>query len=297
MIFSDRFMSMDSFITDLQMKICEGLESVDSIKFISDTWNREGGGGGKTNVIQDGSVFEKAGVNVSSVHGTMPKEMAIRLNTKEQQFAACGLSLVIHPFSPKLPTTHMNIRYFEMEDGSHWYGGGIDLTPYYPYLEDFQHFHQTLKSACDSIEEKLYSSIKEECDSYFTIKHRNEMRGIGGIFFDYLKKDSDKNFSLVKAIGDSFLSSYLPIIQKRKYEEYSDEDKQFQLIRRGRYVEFNLIYDRGTLFGLKTNGRIESILMSLPKEVNFIYNWEPKEGSKHAEMLKYYQPFDWVGLE
>lgn len=297
MKFSDRFLLMESAIKDLQLKICEGLESVDTVKFISDKWKREGGGGGITNVIQDGSVFEKGGVNISSVHGVMPKEMAERLNTHEQQFAACGLSLVIHPFSPRLPTTHMNIRYFEMEDGNHWYGGGIDLTPYYPYVEDFKHFHQTLKNACDSIDHELYAYYKVECDTYFTIKHRNEMRGIGGVFFDYLKDDSDKNFQLVQAIGEAFLPSYLPIIQKRKMETFSDEDKQFQLIRRGRYVEFNLIYDRGTLFGLKTNGRIESILMSLPKEVNFIYNWEPEVGSKHAEMLGYYQPCDWVNLD
>ncbi|PCJ61819.1 MAG: oxygen-dependent coproporphyrinogen oxidase [Planctomycetota bacterium] len=295
MKFSDRFLLMESTIKNLQTKICNGLESEDTIKFISDKWDRPEGGGGITNVIQNGSVFEKGGVNISSVHGVMPKEMAERLKTHEQNFAACGLSLVMHPYSPRIPTIHMNIRYFEMEDGSFWYGGGVDLTPYFPHKEDFQHFHQTMKKACDSIDHELHSNYKAECDSYFTIEHRNEMRGIGGVFFDYLKDDGDKNFTLVKAIGDAFLPSYLPIVQKRRDEDFIADDKQFQLIRRGRYVEFNLIYDRGTLFGLKTNGRVESILMSLPKEVNFIYDWKPEEGSVHAEMLRYYQPCDWVG--
>lgn len=293
-MFTDKFYAMESYIKSLQIKICQGLESQDTKKFQKDQWERPEGGGGLTCVIQDGVVFEKGGVNISSVHGILPAEMATRLHTIEQNFGACGLSLVIHPISPRLPTIHMNVRYFEMADGSFWYGGGVDLTPYYPYLEDFQHFHRTIKEACDKVNVDFYDKFKEECDRYFRITHRNEMRGIGGVFFDYLKNDSQTHFSLVQQLGDCFLEAYIPIIKKRKNESFDENDKQFQLIRRGRYVEFNLVYDRGTLFGLKTNGRVESILMSLPKEVNFIYDWKPKEGGIHEKMMRYYQPIQYV---
>lgn len=294
MKFTERFIQMEETIKNLQAQICSGLESQDQEKFQKDVWTRAEGGGGLTCVIQDGSVFEKGGVNISSVHGILPKDMAVRLHTHEQEFGACGLSLVIHPFSPRLPTTHMNIRYFEMADGNFWYGGGIDLTPYYPHLEDFKHFHKTVKSACDQVKIGLYDTYKAECDLYFRITHRNEMRGIGGVFFDYLKNDGQSHFSLVKRLGDCFLDAYLPIISKRKNEVFDQNDKQFQLVRRGRYVEFNLVYDRGTLFGLKTNGRIESILMSLPKEVMFLYDWQPNPGSPHEKMMQYYQPMDYI---
>ncbi len=294
MKFSDRFLQMEETIKDLQALICSGLESQDQENFQKDVWVRPEGGGGLTCVIQDGSVFEKGGVNISSVYGVLPKDMATRLHTHEQEFGACGLSLVIHPFSPRLPTTHMNIRYFEMADGNFWYGGGIDLTPYYPHLEDFKHFHLTLKNTCDQVKKGLYETYKAECDSYFRITHRNEMRGIGGVFFDYLKNDNQTHFSLVNRLGNCFLDAYLPIISKRKNEPYDQNDKQFQLVRRGRYVEFNLVYDRGTLFGLKTNGRIESILMSLPKEVNFLYDWSPNAGSPHEQMMQYYQPTNYI---
>ena len=294
MKFTDNFPQMENYIKILQGQICQGLETQDTKKFQRDEWLRPEGGGGLTCVIQDGIVFEKGGVNISSVHGTLPAEMASRLHTKEQEFGACGLSLVIHPVSPKLPTIHMNVRYFEMADGNFWYGGGIDLTPYYPDLESFKHFHQTLKSACDVVDKNLYPKYKVECDRYFYISHRNEMRGIGGIFFDYLKNDNKTHFALVQQVGNSFLDAYLPIIKNHKNDSFDADDKQFQLIRRGRYVEFNLVYDRGTLFGLKTNGRVESILMSLPKEVNFIYDWQPKAGSAHEKMMAYYQPMQYV---
>ena len=194
MIFSEKFHQMENYIKDLQVNICHGLESQDTKKFQHDHWARLEGGGGLTCIIQDGLIFEKGGVNISNVHGLLSVEMAARLQTNAQEFGACGLSLVIHPTSPKIPTIHMNVRYFEMADGSFWYGGGVDLTPYYPQREDFIHFHKTLKDACDQVNFGLYEKYKTECDRYFTIPHRNEMRGIGGVFFDYLKDDYKKTF-------------------------------------------------------------------------------------------------------
>lgn len=292
--FSDQFLSMESYTQDLQNRICHELEALDDVKFKEDLWEREGGGGGKTRVIQNGDVFEKGGVNTSSIHGEMPAELAQRLKTEPVFFAACGISIVIHPLSPKVPTAHMNLRYFEMENGRRWFGGGVDLTPYFPYPQDFKHLHQTLKHACDTAIPDSYQKYKEQCDEYFIIKHRNEMRGIGGIFFDYLEGNEKKHYELVHAVGEAFLGAYLPIVRLRKDETYTEMDKQFQLIRRGRYVEFNLIYDRGTLFGLKTGGRIESIFMSLPPALNFLYDWKPCPNTPHEEMCEYYQPRQWA---
>ena len=289
---SNRFKTMEAYIATLQTQICEGLESVDTVKFIKDPWVREEGGGGLTRVIANGSVFEKGGVNISSVYGTLSENAAKSLKIKATEFAACGLSLVIHPFSPKVPTIHMNVRYFETNNGDSWYGGGIDLTPYYPYEEDFIYFHSVMKQAVSKISPEKYPDYKEQCDSYFTITHRKEMRGVGGIFFDHLK-DLDTAFDLVCSVGGSFLESYLPIVQKRSKEVFEPMDKEFQLMRRGRYVEFNLIYDRGTLFGLHTNGRVESILMSLPTHVNFFYNYQVPKGSVQEKMIPYYQPKKW----
>lgn len=292
--FSDQFLSMESYIRDLQNRICHELEELDHVKFKEDLWQREGGGGGKTRIIQNGAVFEKGGVNTSSVHGQMPEEMAQRLKTDPGFFAACGISLVIHPLSPKIPTAHMNLRYFEMENGRSWFGGGIDLTPYFPYLKDFKHFHKTLKNACDAVIPESYQAYKQQCDEYFTIKHRNEIRGIGGIFFDYLTGSEKKHYELVQSVGEAFLKSYLPLVRQRSEEDYTQEDKQFQLVRRGRYVEFNLVYDRGTQFGLKTGGRIESIFMSLPPVINFPYDWKPRPNTPHEEMCNYYHPIQWI---
>jgi coproporphyrinogen III oxidase len=291
--FSKMFLQMETYIQNLQNEICFGLTELDGKPFGEDQWKRVEGGGGKTRIIENGDIFEKGGVNTSSVHGALPKEIADSFHTEVQGFAACGISLVLHPSSPKLPTIHMNLRYFEMENGEHWFGGGIDLTPYFPFEEDFIHFHSTLKESCDTINKTYYSKFKTECDQYFYIKHRQEMRGVGGIFFDYLKGNTDENFNFIQSVGNRFLDSYLPIIEKRKNEDYNQEDKKFQLIRRGRYVEFNLIYDKGTLFGLKTNGRVESILMSLPATVNFDYNWSAKT-EEHKKMNDYYQAKDWV---
>lgn len=291
--FSRQFKLMENFILQLQDKICSELEKSDGKKFIEDKWKIKEGGGGVTRVIAGGNVFEKGGVNFSSVFGKMDKSLAVQMKTKVQNFSACGLSIILHPYSPKIPTIHMNIRYFEMENGKSWFGGGIDLTPYFPFIDDFKYFHKILREACDSVIPNSYIKFKKDCDDYFTIKHRNEMRGIGGVFFDYLK-GNEIHFELVKSIGNNFLRSYLPIFERRKNLSFTKKDKKFQLVRRGRYVEFNLIYDRGTLFGLKTGGRIESILISLPSEVNFIYNFTPPKNSKYSEMIKYYQPFNWI---
>ena len=285
---------MEIYIAALQNKICNAFEALDTKKFIEDNWEREEGGGGKTRVIEDAAILEKGGINISSVHGMLSETVAKQLKTEQMEFGACGLSLVIHPFSPKIPTIHMNVRYFELENGKNWFGGGIDLTPYYPFPEDFKHFHNVLKNGCNSVIPDSYIDFKTQCDDYFTVKHRNEMRGIGGIFFDYLSGDTEKYFNLVKAVGNCFLDSYIPIVESHKDEKYSKEDKQFQLLRRGRYVEFNLIYDRGTLFGLKTGGRIESILISLPPTVNFLYNKIPEKNTPYYEMTNYYQPHDWA---
>ncbi|MGA9295365.1 MAG: oxygen-dependent coproporphyrinogen oxidase [Ignavibacteriaceae bacterium] len=293
MAYSDRFTDMENIILGLQNKICGEFEKIDTKNFIEDKWKRDEGGGGITKVISNGNTFEKGGINFSSVYGILPNSIARQVKTEKGEFAVCGLSIIIHPYSPMIPTIHMNIRYFEMANGKSWFGGGIDLTPYYPFEDDFKYFHSIMKNACNSVIDNSYPEFKEYCDEYFTVKHRNEMRGIGGIFFDYLPGD-DKHFELAKSVGNSFLEAYLPIVEKRKNEKYSAPDKEFQLIRRGRYVEFNLIYDRGTLFGLKTGGRIESILISMPPEVKFIYNYNPPENSPQEKMMKYYQPLKWV---
>ncbi len=293
---SDQYKVMENFIEKLQDEICSALENQDSEKFIEDIWEREEGGGGRSRIIENGSIFEKAGVNISSVSGEMPEAAAVHLNIEKTEFSACGLSIVIHPYSPMIPTVHMNIRYFETKIGRSWFGGGIDLSPYYPYPEDFKYFHSVLQGACEKIIPGSYIKFKKLCDEYFTIKHRHEMRGIGGVFFDYLKGKEIRNYMFTKSVGHAFLDSYIPIIEKRKNEKFSKEDKFFQLIRRGRYVEFNLVYDRGTIFGLKTNGRTESILMSLPPEVKFIYNYFPEDGTPQHEMMKYYQPFNWLKI-
>lgn len=290
---SDRFKKMENFIIELQNKIVDEFEKVDSQKFIEDKWLREEGGGGITKVITKGNIFEKGGINFSSVSGMLPDSIARQVNTEEGEFAVCGLSIIIHPYSPKIPTIHMNIRYFEMANGKSWFGGGTDLTPYYPFEDDFKYFHTIMKKACNSVIEASYIQFKKNCDEYFTVKHRKEMRGIGGVFFDYLP-GSEKHFKLARSVADSFLEAYLPIVEKRRNENFSAQDKEFQLIRRGRYVEFNLIYDRGTLFGLKTGGRIESILISMPPEVKFIYDFTPLKNSPQEKMMKYYQPFEWV---
>ena len=285
-----------AFIHDLQDAICEKLEAVDGKeKFIEDKWERgENGGGGKTRVISNGNVFEKGGVNTSVVYGEVTDTMRKQLQISGEQWFACGLSLVIHPMNPMVPTVHCNYRYFELyEKGEvidRWFGGGTDLTPYYLFEEDAIHFHQTYKNVCDKFDPGFYAEFKKTCDDYFVNTHRdNERRGIGGIFYDHKKPNQKQDaafwMDLAKACGYAFIDAYIPIVEKRKALSFNEQQKYWQEIRRGRYVEFNLVHDRGTIFGLKTNGRTESILMSLPSTVRFDYNYQPAEGSEEASLL------------
>lgn len=294
-----------SYIQALQDRICAGLEAVDGkATFQEDLWERPEGGGGRTRVIENGSVFEKGGVNISAVHGKLPESMQAYLKVEDADFFACGLSLVIHPKNPMVPTTHANWRYFELYDNNgkitkSWFGGGQDLTPYYLFEEDAKHFHQVCKTACDKHSMEFYPTYKKRCDDYFWNAHRNEARGIGGLFFDYLTPTDDFSsqdwYNFVTEVGNSFLEAYVPIVNKRKDLEYTSEQRDWQEIRRGRYVEFNLVHDKGTLFGLKTNGRIESILMSLPSHVQWKYNHHPEPGSKEAQLIEVLaHPKDWI---
>ncbi|MGI9547603.1 MAG: oxygen-dependent coproporphyrinogen oxidase [Flavobacteriaceae bacterium] len=293
------------YIQELQDTITSKLEEIDGgAIFKEDLWERPEGGGGRTRVIEEGRVFEKGGVNISAVHGALPKSMQAYFSVGDVDFFACGLSLVLHPENPLVPTVHANWRYFEMYDKNgriedQWFGGGLDLTPYYLFNEDAEHFHRICKRVCDSHDSSFYVDFKAKCDAYFRNSHRDEARGIGGLFFDYLKPSAIRNidswFDFVKNSGNSFLEAYVPIVLKRKDSKYTDAQRSWQEIRRGRYVEFNLVHDKGTLFGLRTNGRIESILMSLPPRVQWRYNHQPAPGSeeeKLVEVLK--RPREWV---
>lgn len=294
-----------NYITQLQDQITNALEKADEkAKFQEDVWERKEGGGGRTRVIENGNVFEKGGVNISAVHGALPQSMQNYFKVKDCDFYACGISLVLHPTSPMVPTVHANFRYFEMYDEKQhivdqWFGGGLDLTPYYLFEEDAKHFHQVCKDACHRHDAAFYKLYKEKCDDYFWNSHRNEARGIGGLFFDYCKATSKKSMQdwldFVTDVGDHFLAAYLPIVEKRKHLPYQEKHRNWQEIRRGRYVEFNLVHDKGTLFGLKTNGRIESILMSLPPHVQWKYNHQPEPNSEESQLLKVLQkPRNWV---
>jgi len=294
-----------SYIQKLQDTITAKLEEVDGkAKFQEDIWKREEGGGGRTRVIENGAVFEKGGVNISAVYGPLAPAMQQYFKVGDVDFFACGLSLVLHPKNPMIPTVHANWRYFEMydKDGTvidQWFGGGQDLTPYYLFEEDAQHFHRVSKNACTPHGFSLYTDFKQKCDEYFWNSHREEARGIGGLFFDYLKGDSHMKindwYDFVTDVGNSFLNAYVPIVEKRKHLSYTKENRNWQEIRRGRYVEFNLVHDKGTLFGLKTNGRIESILMSLPPHVQWVYDHHPEKGSPEEKLIKVLEkPVDWV---
>ena len=286
-----------SYIHTLQDRICAVLEETDGKSmFMEDEWVRPEGGGGKTRVIRDGNVFEKGGVNTSVVFGDVTDAMRTQLKIDGARWFACGLSLVIHPANPFVPTVHCNYRMFELynEKGDvidRWFGGGTDLTPYYLFEEDARHFHGTYKNVCDGFDYSFYPRFKENCDNYFVNTHRNnERRGIGGIFYDYQRPDETKDIdfwmNFGKACGEAFIAAYIPIVEKRKHTAYTEKNKHWQEIRRGRYVEFNLVHDRGTLFGLKTNGRIESILMSLPPTVRFEYNHQPEPWSEEDKLLQ-----------
>ena len=307
MIKSYRY-EFQAYIEGLQKQIISAIEEVeDGQKFQYDDWGRPGGGGGHSGVLENGTVIEKGGVNTSAVFGELPEAMRVHFGVEEAEFFATGVSLVIHPRNPLAPTVHANFRYFEMYDQKNgevkqaWFGGGADLTPYYLFEEDAVHFHQSLKTASNkSRDNSLYPRFKKECDHYFRNTHRDEARGIGGLFFDYLKEGKDnqkldfwKNYT--QNIGDAFIEAYIPILKKRKGLSFTEEQKQWQEIRRGRYVEFNLIHDKGTHFGLKTDGRIESILMSLPPTVQWKYNHHPVVGSEEEKLLEVLQtPKNWV---
>ncbi|MCB0508126.1 MAG: oxygen-dependent coproporphyrinogen oxidase [Bacteroidetes bacterium] len=293
-----------TYLVDLQQSICSSLEKLDGQStFKTDNWTRTEGGGGASKVIENGNVFEKGGVNFSHVYGKLPDILKSETRTANY-FHATGVSIVIHPQNPFVPIIHMNVRYFcmsEEENGKitdEWFGGGIDLSPAYPNEDDTLHLHQTLKEVCDKFDISYYPTFKTWCDDYFTIKHRNEMRGVGGIFYDHLRPKNDEHkhqlFSFMQAVGNSFLPIYAEIVQRNKEKSFNEKNKEWQFVRRGRYAEFNLIYDRGTHFGLRSNGRIESILMSLPPHAEWKYNYEPKENSDEAASLLFFQPKNWI---
>ncbi len=280
------------YFQTLQDHICNALEKADgSAKFHEDNWQREGGGGGRSRVIQNGNVIEKGGVMYSAVWGDLHEKMLASMGlTEKVDFLATGVSIVIHPQSPLMPIIHMNVRYFEMSNGTFWFGGGIDLTPHYVVEEDAIWFHQYLKNVCDKHNKEYYPKFKTWADDYFFNTHRNETRGIGGIFFDYQKTDETRNkqqlFDFVKEIGESFAPIYTHFMKKNKRLPFTEKEKTFQMLRRGRYVEFNLVHDRGTKFGLETNGRTESILMSMPPVANWVYNYHAEEGSEEEKTLR-----------
>jgi coproporphyrinogen III oxidase len=291
------------YLLDLQDRICAALEAEDgSARFREDAWERPGGGGGRTRVLADGTVIEQGGVSFSHVHGPgLPASAtAHRPELAGRSFEALGVSLVIHPRNPYVPTSHMNVRYLEAHkpgvEPVWWFGGGFDLTPYYGFEEDCRHWHQTAKAACDPFGPDLYARFKRWCDEYFFLKHRGEPRGIGGLFFDdYDEGGFARAFGFMKSIGDQYLHAYLPIVQRRKTAAYGERERDFQLYRRGRYVEFNLVYDRGTLFGLQSGGRTESILTSLPPLAKWRYDWRPAPGTVEAQLYEsFLKPRDWL---
>ncbi|MEO0474077.1 MAG: oxygen-dependent coproporphyrinogen oxidase [Bacteroidota bacterium] len=283
----------------LQDKICAELEAEDGqARFVEDPWQRTEGGGGRSRLMQEGNVFEKGGVNFSHVFGKMPDVITQKLQLPQGvHFDATGVSIVIHPRSPHVPIIHMNVRYFQMEDGTHWFGGGIDLTPIYVVREDAIFFHQQMKAACDGHDLSHYPRFKKWCDEYFYLKHRQETRGIGGIFFDHLKPSEQHskadNFAFVQSVGERFAPTYRDIVQRHKHKSWTEAETRFQLLRRSRYVEFNLVYDRGTKFGLDTNGRTESILMSMPPLAGWTYQYQPAAGSREEETLSLLKAQDW----
>lgn len=295
--------AVKAYLLDLQERICAELEAEDGgAKFIEDAWQREQGGGGRTRVLSDGAAFEQAGVNFSEVFGgQMPASAtAHRPELAGRNFHAMGVSLVIHPHNPYVPTSHANVRFFiaekEGEEPIWWFGGGFDLTPYYPFEDDAVHWHRVAREACEPFGKEVYPKFKKWCDEYFVLKHRNETRGVGGLFFDDLNEwGFEQSFAFMQSVGDHYIKAYRPIVARRKDNEYGTRERDFQLYRRGRYVEFNLVYDRGTLFGLQTGGRTESILMSLPPLVRWQYNYQPEPDSPEALLYeRYLKPQDWL---
>ena len=302
-----RATEVENFLRDLQDRLCVALEAGDGgAHFREDAWQRaetgaELGGGGRTRVLVNGAVFEQGGVNFSRVHGERlpPAATTQRPELVGRAWTALGVSLVLHPGNPYVPTTHLNVRYFEArKDGAEpvwWFGGGFDLTPFYPFDEDIVHWHTLARGLCAPFGDEVYPKYKRWCDEYFWLKHRNETRGIGGLFFDDLNSGGfERSFGFMQAVGNGFLDAYLPLVEKRKSTLFGEREREFQLYRRGRYVEFNLVYDRGTLFGLQSGGRTESILMSLPPRVRFEYAYTPAPGSAEARLADYLRPRDWL---
>jgi coproporphyrinogen III oxidase len=298
----DNLMSVERYLRDLQDRLCAAIEAAEGgARFVEDAWQRAEGGGGRSRVLKEGAVFEQAGVNFSRVEGARlpPSASAHRPELAGRAWTALGVSLVVHPRNPYVPTTHMNVRYFEAraENGepAWWFGGGFDLTPYYPFDEDVVHWHTVARDLCAPFGADAYPKYKRWCDEYFFLKHRGETRGVGGLFFDDLNAGGfERSFGLMQAVGNSFLTAYVPIVEKRKSTPFGDREREFQLYRRGRYVEFNLVYDRGTLFGLQSGGRTESILMSLPPRVRFEYSYSAEPGSPEARLADYLKPRDWL---
>ncbi len=307
------FNAVRDYLTGLQGRICAAIETADGGgRFVEDRWTRgeaasvQGsapslGGGGRTRILREGAVFEQAGVGFSDVSGTTlpPSATAARPQLAGASWRAVGVSLVFHPRNPHLPTTHANVRHFRAErDGevvASWFGGGFDLTPFYPVDEDVLHWHRTARALCEPFGgQDRYDAHKRWCDDYFFIRHRNETRGVGGLFFDDLDEDFERDFAYQRAVGDGFLDAYLPIVERRRDTPFDESQREFQLYRRGRYVEFNLVYDRGTLFGLQSGGRAESILMSLPPRVRWEYGFDPPQGSAEARLQDYLRPRDWL---
>lgn len=293
---------VETFMRNLQDEICEGLEALDgSGKFHQDLWERRDGGGGRTRIIQ-GEIIEKGGVNFSAVHGPMPEKIKSALKIPSQQFFATGVSIVLHPKSPMVPIIHMNVRFFDTDSGHSWFGGGIDLTPHYIVEEDALFFHQKLKEVCDSHHDSYYPQFKKWADDYFYLKHRNETRGIGGIFFDRLSESAgfsmEDRFAFTKDVGKAFVPIYSELVKRNVNKEYSSREKDWQYHRRGRYVEFNLVWDKGTKFGLDTNGRTESILMSLPPQARWTYEHKVVAGSKEEQTLNLLKKeIDWINYK
>ena len=283
-----------AYLQGLQGKITQALTAIDGAPFREDVWERPGGGGGRTRILEGGAVFERAGVNFSEVHGELPPALAATMPGEGAAFVALGLSLVLHPRNPFVPIVHANFR-FLARGGTGWFGGGTDLTPCYLFDDDARHFHGTLRAACDPHGAALYPEFKRSCDDYFLIPHRGERRGVGGVFFDYLQGDLERHFALVQDLSSAFLPAYLPLVERRRESPFEPRHREWQLLRRGRYVEFNLVYDRGTVFGLKTAGRIESILMSLPPLASWAYAHAPEPESEEARLIAVLRsPRDWA---
>jgi len=283
-----------AYLQGLQETITTALTAIDGAPFREDRWERPGGGGGRTRILEGGAVFERAGVNFSEVHGELPPALAATMPGEGAAFVALGLSLVLHPRNPFVPIVHANFRFLTRGETG-WFGGGTDLTPCYLFEEDARHFHETLRAACDRRGVARYADFKRTCDDYFLIAHRGERRGLGGVFFDYLAGDLERHFDLVRDVSGAFLPAYLPIVERRRETPYEPRHREWQLLRRGRYVEFNLVYDRGTVFGLTTAGRIESILMSLPPLASWAYAHDPAPGSEEARLVEVLRtPRDWA---